>query len=87
MNRNRAVAVAAVLAVACSPLSAAGAHGADASGLTVTVDRTSISTTLGRKFSFTSTISNSGQAAVGGLIAHLNVLSLRDGVYVDPEDW
>ena len=24
---------------------------------------------------------------MSGLIAHLNVVSLRDGVYVDPEDW
>ena len=36
---------------------------------------------------FRSTITNDGPATVNGLIAHLNVLSLRSGVYVDPEDW
>ena len=87
MNRTRAVVTAAVLAAAVSLVGTAGARGADANGLAVTVDRTSISTKLGRKFSFTSTISNSRPVPVGGLIAHLNVLSLRDGVYVDPEDW
>ena len=55
--------------------------------LSVTVDRTSISTALGRKFVFHSTITNQGQRPAHGLIAHLNVLSLRNGVYIDPEDW
>ena len=36
---------------------------------------------------FHSTITNHGSAPARGLIAHLNVLSLRNGVYVDPEDW
>ena len=87
MNRHRAVALAAIVVVVFSLVGSAGARGADISGVAVAVDRTSISTKLGREFSFTSTISNSSQAAVSGLIAHLNVLSLRDGVYVDPEDW
>jgi hypothetical protein len=46
-----------------------------------------ISTQLGRKFVLRSTVTNRGARPIGGLIAHLNVLSLRDGVYVDPEDW
>lgn len=54
---------------------------------TVDVDRTGVSTRLGRSFVFRSTVTNHGTAPVRGLIAHLNVLSLRDGVYVDPEDW
>lgn len=53
----------------------------------VTVDRSAISRGLGEKFAFTSTITNPGPTAATGLIAHLNVLSLRPGVYVDPEDW
>ena len=53
----------------------------------VTVDRTAISTALGRTFLFHSTIANHGTKTVSGLIAHVNVLSLRNGVYVDPEDW
>src|SRR5207244_2023679 len=76
-----AVAVAVVAALlAASPAAAAG-------GLSVTVDRTAISTALGRKFELRSTISNRGAAPAAGLIAHLNVFSLRPGVYVDPEDW
>jgi hypothetical protein len=53
----------------------------------VSVDRARIATKLGGKFEFRSTITNRGSKAAGGLIAHLNVLSLRDGTYVDPEDW
>jgi hypothetical protein len=53
----------------------------------VRVDRTSISTSLGHRFVFRSAISNHGTSAARGLIAHLNVLSLRPGLYVDPEDW
>jgi hypothetical protein len=53
----------------------------------VSVDRTAISTKLGEKFTFRSTISNDGSGSAASLVAHLNVLSLRPGVYVDPEDW
>jgi hypothetical protein len=55
--------------------------------LSVSVDRTLVTAELGQKFEFRSTIANHGTAAARGMIAHLNVLSLRDGVYVDPEDW
>jgi hypothetical protein len=65
-----------------------GAHPADgATGLTVTVDRARIATRLGDSFEFRSTITNRGPTAASGLIAHLNVVSLRGDVYVDPEDW
>jgi hypothetical protein len=53
----------------------------------VSVDRTRISTELGRTFVFRSTLANMGSAPADGLVAHLNVVSLVDGVYVDPEDW
>jgi hypothetical protein len=53
----------------------------------VRVDRTAISTALGHKFVFRSTVTNRGDTAARNLIAHLNVLSFRDGVYIDPEDW
>jgi hypothetical protein len=78
-----AVFVAVVLGLAA----AAGASAADASQLSVSVDRARISTKLGKKFVFHSTITNRGSAPATNLIAHLNVLSLRTGVYVDPEDW
>jgi hypothetical protein len=53
----------------------------------VTVDRTAVSTSLGHKFSVRSRITNNGGSAASGLVAHLNILSLRPDVYVDPEDW
>ena len=55
--------------------------------ISVAVAPERIATTLGGKFSFTSTITNGGSTNAEGLIAHLNVLSLKDGTYVDPEDW
>jgi hypothetical protein len=85
-GRRRALGALA-LATAAFVLPA-GAHAASGpSGLSVTVDRTRISTELGRTFVFRSTISNEGSAAADGLIAHLNIVSLKDNVYVDPEDW
>lgn len=69
-------------------LTASAAYGADGPAqVSVTVDRARISTKLGGKFAFRSTVTNRGSADASGLIAHLNVLSLKDGVYVDPEDW
>lgn len=57
------------------------------SAVSVEVQPTSISTELGREFSIRSTITNRGSSPAAGLVAHLNVLSLRPGLYVDPEDW
>ena len=50
-------------------------------------DRAAVATQLGHAFVIRSTISNSAASPAAGLIAHLNVLSLRGDVYVDPEDW
>ncbi len=81
---RRVVPVAVLVAL----ILAASASGADGSGqISVTVDRTRISTKLGKKLAFRTTIVNRGSTAASGLIAHLNVLSLRNGTYVDPEDW
>jgi hypothetical protein len=77
MRRLAALVAAAALAVAAA---AAGA-------VSVSVDRTHVDTRLGRSFVFHSTIVNPGDSPAAGLVAHLNVLSLRPGVYVDPEDW
>jgi len=75
---RRALAVAALL-LAVAPAARAG--------VTVSVDLTVVATKLGQKFVFHSRIENPGSRPAGGLVAHLNVLSLRPGVYVDPEDW
>jgi hypothetical protein len=80
---RRAASTLAVLA-ALTPTTQAHAVPARVS---VAVDRSAISTAIGKKFTFHSTISNHGSLAASGLIAHLNVLTLRNGVYVDPEDW
>jgi hypothetical protein len=80
MTRRFAIAVVALLLVA-APAAVAGER------LSVSVDRARVSTRLGHTFAFHSTIANHGGAPARGLVAHLNVLSLRSGVYVDPEDW
>ncbi|HSF60247.1 MAG TPA: hypothetical protein VLA69_00990 [Gaiellaceae bacterium] len=82
-NRLLVAALATTLAGALAPT--ATAAGVD--GVSVAVTPEQIATTLGGKFSFTSTITNGGSTDAEGLIAHLNVLSLKDGTYVDPEDW
>jgi hypothetical protein len=82
--RRRVAGIVAVLLAALAGATAAHAAGP---GVSVDVDRTEVSTQIGRKFVFRSTIVNHGSRAAPGLIAHLNVLSLRDGTYVDPEDW
>jgi hypothetical protein len=74
-------AAIAVLLAAAAPAAAAAPR------LAVSVDRTAIVTKLGHTFTIHSTISNNGNAPAANLIAHLNVLSLRGDVYVDPEDW
>ena len=54
---------------------------------TVELSRTHVATHIGRDFTFTSTIRNTGDQPLNGLVAHLNVLSSDPGTYVDPEDW
>lgn len=82
--RRLATGIAAALALA----QAATALALDSGGrVEVQIDRPRISTEIGGKFTFTSTVVNRGTTPAEGLIAHLNILSLRPGVYVDPEDW
>jgi hypothetical protein len=80
MTRRLAIGIVALFLVGV-PAAAGGDR------LSVSVDRTQVSTRLGHTFVFRSTIANHGAAPARGLVAHLNVLSLRSGVYVDPEDW
>ena len=53
----------------------------------VQLDRTTVSTRIGQRFGFTSTVRNHSNQPKSGLVAHLNVLGLDPDVYVDPEDW
>jgi hypothetical protein len=80
MTRLIALTVAVVASLA-------PAAQASAARLSVSVDRSVISTSIGRSFTFHSIITNHASTPASGLVAHLNVLSLRPGVYVDPEDW
>lgn len=55
--------------------------------VTVTNDRATVDTQIGGRFEFTTTVRNDGDQAITGLVAHLNILSIDPGTYVDPEDW
>jgi hypothetical protein len=64
-----------------------GGCGATALRVEVTTAPTRVSTRLGDTFAVASTLRNVGASPLAGLVAHLNVVSLTHGVYVDPEDW
>ena len=85
--RFRHVVRVALVVASAGVLLVPGATATSTENVAVTVASERIATKLGAKFAFTSTITNSGATDARGLIAHLNVLSLRDGTYVDPEDW
>lgn len=63
---------------------AEAAHGASP-GLAASPSH--VSTRLGQRFAVRTEIANHGGTPLRGLIAHLNVVGLTPGVYVDPEDW
>ena len=92
MTPRRAVALLVACLVATGSSAAALAAGPSAPGggrapVGVSLDRANLSVPLGESFRLGSTISNAGRRPLRGLVAHLNVVSLTDGVYVDPEDW
>lgn len=55
--------------------------------LDVSVSRRAVPTRLGDDFRFSSEITNTTAKRLAGLVAHLNVVGLSSGIYVDPEDW
>jgi len=75
------------LAVALAAFLGAVFLASTAGATTVELDRTQVSTRIGRHFTFATTIRNTSDRPLRGLVAHLNVLSSDPGVYVDPEDW
>jgi hypothetical protein len=75
------------LAAAAAALASSGVAAGAAQGLSVRVDPLHVTTELGRSVVVRATVANRTPTASGALIAHLNVLSLRSGVEVDPEDW
>ena len=84
MRRARVLAWTSVAAAIL--LGGSAAEAAD-DALSSSVDRDAITTELGHSFATRTTIENTGASGVTGAIAHLNVLSLASGTYVDPEDW
>lgn len=69
------------------PPSAVAPAAADSAAASVELDPATVSTGIGQRFSFTSTVRNASDQPMSGLVAHLNVLGLDPDVYVDPEDW
>jgi hypothetical protein len=88
MTGRRTCGLVVVVAAGGALLLPPGVEAARGAGqVAVTVERTHISTHLGQKFVLRSTVTNRGSSEASGMIAHLNIVSLRNGVYVDPEDW
>jgi uncharacterized cupredoxin-like copper-binding protein len=55
--------------------------------VSVVMEPTRVTTVLGGRFTLETEVTNTGTAATGTLLAHLNVASVEGSVYVDPEDW
>lgn len=87
MSRGRIFASLLFSLMAVSAFATWTPGAAAAPGVSVSASRVRISTDLGHKFAFRTTVANHGQAAARGLIAHLNIVGLDSSVYVDPEDW
>jgi uncharacterized membrane protein len=77
-----ALAAALACVAAAAPVAAAAQAPVD-----VSLSRQEVSTRLGDGFAFSSRIENRGDTTLDGLVAHLNVVGLSSGIYVDPEDW
>lgn len=67
--------------------STAVAVGAQSPGIVVELDQSDLRAGPGDKLSFTSTVRNTGDEPLTGYVAHLNILTTDESVYVDPEDW
>ncbi len=73
-------------ALTAQPLTT-GSRAGDAPTWTVALDQQQLSSSLGNRFTFVSTLDNLTDQVRPGTIAYLNVVSMRSDVYVDPEDW
>lgn len=76
----------ALLTLTGQPASADTAT-AGSDGIVVELDESALDAGPGEKLSFESTIRNTGDAPLDGYVAHLNILTTDESVYVDPEDW
>jgi len=64
----------------CGPAAAAPA-------VEVSVKPAQAAAVLGDRLTISTRITNPRNVVTGPLLAHLNIASLQEGVYVDPEDW
>jgi hypothetical protein len=84
MRRLFALTVTALAFAFCGPTAVARASPVNAD---VTFDKTRVRVVLGDRFTLETRVTSPASAAGTRLIAHLNVASLTEDVYVDPEDW
>lgn len=94
MSRLARCVAACALAVACLTTGAAPAGSATpvaieagSPAIVVELDKSDLRAGPGEKISFTSTVRNTGDQPLTGYVAHLNILTTDESVYVDPEDW
>lgn len=82
------LALAAVfVAMPAAAAPAAAAPGVPAPGVEVTLDQTQASVGVGDRITVQARVVNSGTVRTDRIIAHLNVATLDQSVYVDLEDW
>ena len=87
MSLPRAVGAALLAVAALVAASPAAATTAPPAGVTVELDQSAVSTDVGGRFEFSSTVHNDSGGELTGMIAHVNILSTDPSTYVDPEDW
>lgn len=76
-----------VLGLAGSPADAATRSAATGQEVSVELDQSAATAGPGEKLTLESTIRNDGSSPLEGYVAHLNILTTDESVYVDPEDW
>ncbi|HEY3263000.1 MAG TPA: hypothetical protein VGJ95_22470 [Pseudonocardiaceae bacterium] len=64
-----------------------GLGAAAPTGVEVTVQPRQAAATIGDRFTVQARVTNTGPAATGPLIAHVDVVGLTSDMTVDPEDW
>jgi hypothetical protein len=77
----------AVLFTVGAPPNAFAARPPSPPAVTISFHQPDMQTMVGQRFRPISTVRNNGDTTLTGLVAHLDVLSVRPDVYVDPEDW
>ncbi len=84
----RTVVAALVMALVAVVAPAAPAAAAPTSNpVTVEMSRSTVQDRVGDRFGFSTRVRNTSDRPLVGLVAHLNIVSMASGVYVDPEDW